>query len=220
MNYLDIETLDFFQSPHIRDLPRDRQMAAMRFGCAVLVGEGGEEVYLHDIPEQDVVTLWERLTSTGEPVVGWNLIAFDWPVICGNAARAGVADPGLITPRFVDLMALIRDITNQEPFGSCRQGRWGGRWYSLNAVAQANLGRSKTGDGQQASEWLASGDPALRQRAIDYCRHDVLLVRDLHQRLLAGQPLLLPPRAERGEVGTLRFFLNNEGKAGIDVERS
>lgn len=35
MIYLDIETLDFFQDPHIKALPRAQQLAAMRFGLAV-----------------------------------------------------------------------------------------------------------------------------------------------------------------------------------------
>lgn len=35
MIYLDIETLDFFSDPHIKSLPRDEQLAAMRLGCAV-----------------------------------------------------------------------------------------------------------------------------------------------------------------------------------------
>lgn len=33
MIYLDIETLDFFEDAHIKALPREEQLAAMRLGC-------------------------------------------------------------------------------------------------------------------------------------------------------------------------------------------
>lgn len=50
---------------------------------------------------------------------------------------------------------------------------------SLQSLAQATLGRSKTGSGPEAVSWWRSGDPALRQRVVDYCRKDVELLRDL-----------------------------------------
>jgi DEAD/DEAH box helicase domain-containing protein len=48
---------------------------------------------------------------------------------------------------------------------------------SLDAVAQATLGRGKTGSGKASVGWWRSGD---RQKVIDYCKQDVELTRDVY----------------------------------------
>ena len=50
---------------------------------------------------------------------------------------------------------------------------------SLQSVAQATLGKSKTASGLDAVAWWRSGDPALRQRVVDYCRTDVEILRQI-----------------------------------------
>jgi len=50
---------------------------------------------------------------------------------------------------------------------------------SLQSVAQATLGKSKTASGVEAVQWWRSGDPALRQRVVDYCRMDVEILRQI-----------------------------------------
>lgn len=50
---------------------------------------------------------------------------------------------------------------------------------SLQTLAQATLGKAKTGSGLDAVAWWRSGDPALRQRVVDYCRMDVEILRDV-----------------------------------------
>jgi DEAD/DEAH box helicase domain-containing protein len=50
---------------------------------------------------------------------------------------------------------------------------------SLQSAAQATLGRHKTGSGVEAVKWWRSGDPALRQRVVEYCRADVDILREL-----------------------------------------
>jgi DEAD/DEAH box helicase domain-containing protein len=50
---------------------------------------------------------------------------------------------------------------------------------SLQTVAQATLGKGKTGSGLDAVKWWRSGDPALRQRVVDYCRTDVEILREI-----------------------------------------
>lgn len=50
----------------------------------------------------------------------------------------------------------------------------------LESLAQATLGRGKTGTGTESVEWWRSGDPALRQKVIDYCKMDVELTRDIY----------------------------------------
>jgi DEAD/DEAH box helicase domain-containing protein len=50
----------------------------------------------------------------------------------------------------------------------------------LESVARATLGRGKTGSGTESVEWWRSGDPALRQKVVEYCKMDVELTRDLY----------------------------------------
>jgi DEAD/DEAH box helicase domain-containing protein len=50
---------------------------------------------------------------------------------------------------------------------------------SLQSLAQATLGKSKTASGVEAVKWWRSGDPALRQRVVDYCRMDVEILREI-----------------------------------------
>jgi DEAD/DEAH box helicase domain-containing protein len=50
----------------------------------------------------------------------------------------------------------------------------------LDSVAQATLGRGKTGSGTECVAWWRSGDPAQRQKAVEYCKMDVELTRDIY----------------------------------------
>ncbi len=50
----------------------------------------------------------------------------------------------------------------------------------LESLAKATLGRGKTGTGTESVEWWRSGDPALRQKVVDYCTKDVELTRDIY----------------------------------------
>jgi len=50
---------------------------------------------------------------------------------------------------------------------------------SLQTLAQATLGKSKTASGLEAVKWWRSGDPALRQRVVEYCRMDVEILREI-----------------------------------------
>ncbi len=51
----------------------------------------------------------------------------------------------------------------------------------LDSVATATLGRGKTGSGTESVQWWRSGDPALKQKVVDYCKMDVELTRDVYQ---------------------------------------
>ena len=50
----------------------------------------------------------------------------------------------------------------------------------LDSLARATLGRGKTGTGTESVQWWRSGDPALRQKVVDYCKMDVELTRDVY----------------------------------------
>lgn len=198
MIYLDIETLDFFQDAHIKALPRNQQLKAMRFGCAVTctVSTDGAQLWREWTTDQ-IETLYFYLCYAKEPIAGWNSLAFDWPVILNSAERAGVQllEIEHETVRHADLFDFIR--------------QWTGRWYSLEVIAQHNLGRGKLADGQKAAEWLRSGDADLVAKALEYCRYDVQLTMDLAAILRSGEPLRLPPRAQRQEWNEVLIW--NEG---------
>lgn len=191
--YLDTETEKFFSDPDIARLPREAQIPALagHFGCAVTYDaqRGWREWW----PEQ-VRALWHTLRDN--QIAGWNVIHFDVPLIQQAASLAGESDPGLDSWTALDLFAEIRTRTQ--------------RWYKLEEIAQANLGRGKSGDGQSAAEWLRSGDATLRQRAIEYCRLDVQLVIDLHA-LAQSDGLVLPPRARDDDLTTYRYWIGDDG---------
>lgn len=190
MIYLDIETLDFFQDPAIKALPREQQLRAMRFGIAVTYNDTGDE-WREWLPDQ-LPDLWAYLQ--GDIVAGWNIRSFDIPVIIHGMARLGhQVDASAIRAR--DLFYSIRDVT--------------GRWYKLEEIAQSNLGRGKSADGQQAAvwlrEWQTTGDIAPLRQALDYCQRDVELERDLYRWLYDGKPLLLPHRPAKGEINPIMW---------------
>jgi len=49
----------------------------------------------------------------------------------------------------------------------------------LESLAQATLGKGKTGSGLDAVRWWRSGEPELRQRVVEYCRQDVEILREI-----------------------------------------
>lgn len=183
MIYLDIETLDFFQDERIKALPRDKQLKAMRLGVAVTCNDKND--FATYFPS-DLGSLWCELYEA-DLVVGWNIADFDLPIL-----RYHWGEADLSRLNCCDIFAEIRTVT--------------GRWYKLEDVAQANLGRGKLADGQKAAEWLRSGDAELIAKAVEYCRYDVQLTVDLHAILLSDQPLRLPPRLARQEINEILFW--------------
>jgi len=51
----------------------------------------------------------------------------------------------------------------------------------LASVATATLRRGKTGSGTESVQWWRSGDPALKERVVEYCKMDVQLTREIYQ---------------------------------------
>jgi hypothetical protein len=216
MIVLDIETLDFFDDPHIKRLPRPIQLLAMQFGCAYTYDTTADMWVSywpvdHNTPlppdesvlcdRHALMALWRRLIN--QTILGWNLFEFDMPYIMLHINKLGYEGDAWLDPMsIIDLMAIIKRATR--PFGK-------DRWYKLGDIAQVNLGRGKLGDGRQAAEWLRSGDPALVARAAAYCREDVQLCLDLF-RLSQTTGLLLPARPERDEESDLRLWLDEDGK--------
>lgn len=173
MNYLyfDIETLDL--------IPPDRDLSKVRFGIGVTQETGADARTWQTVQVSELARY--LLNSDAEKIVGWNILDFDLRVLEHNT---GIM-LGMLRGCVFDLMHEIRVDTR--------------RWYKLDAIAVANLDRLKIGRGDLAVEWLNSGDPQQIAQAFDYCRDDVELVIQLHEKILRGEPLRLPARATRKE---------------------
>ncbi len=109
--------------------------------------------------EADIQRLLEE-TRKYDPIVTFNGERFDFRVLIAY----GKVDHLYRASR--DMLARLRE-------------KLGFR-VKLDSLASSTLGRSKTGSGVQSVEWWRSGDPALRQKVVDYCMKDVELTRDLY----------------------------------------
>ena len=91
-------------------------------------------------------------------VVGYNVLRFDYAVL--SAYQPDIHT--LLQGRTVDMLVdLSRRLGFRPP---------------LHSVAQATLGRSKTGDGTDAVRWFRAGEMA---KVVAYCQDDVTLTRDI-----------------------------------------
>lgn len=184
MLVIDIETIDWFTDPQIACLDRSDQVQAIRFGIAVTYDTETHEWDTFHATDGDVQRLIHKLNTT-LCIGGWNIARFDLLVIAAEAARRNVTERLAI--------ALVCDpcdsfITRYS------------RYYSLETIAQRNLGQGKSANGKQASVWLRSGNPDDYQAALDYCRLDVALEAALIEQW-QQHGLYLPCRPERGEEG-------------------
>jgi hypothetical protein len=204
--YLDIETTLWFDAPELAGVPRWQQLARLPWGLVVTWDElgGWREWEAAHAPG-----LWSLLTGGDRQIITWNGDEFDIPYVAVQARIRGYPNPPELEPvSSFDLMAWITRETKR------LDGK--GRWYKLDTIAAVNLGRGKIADGKQAAVWLQSGDPAERAQALQYCRDDVQILRDLHERLLGGGRIICPARPDRREYRELALSLG----AGYAAERA
>jgi len=101
-------------------------------------------------------TLWPILERT-DMLIGFNSDAFDIPLL--NRYY-----PGNLSPiRSLDLLSEVQKVL--------------GRRIRLQALAEATLGRGKSGDGISAGVWWKNGE---RDKVAEYCVEDVRLTRELY----------------------------------------
>lgn len=237
---LKIETLDYFDQPGFEGLNRDEQIERLRAGVAVTVGTEPDTMRTWWPDQMGTMSLVEWLleqSEKGAAIVGWNVDYFDLRVTWQNAVIPARVAVDLDTP--YQMMATcamgkeIERVTLMNRRGSTRHGIIrSGRVYTLNEVAEYNLTDNLSGyhdlmrseDGEDVewvqrrsvAKWLRSDDPALVQRATDYCHQGVVLALRLYW-LARGVGVLLPPRPERGEQGELRYFVRDDGASYIEV---
>lgn len=124
-----------------------------------VVGTWDEQNGLRTWYEEDVPRLLAELEDF-EPIVTFNGERFDFRVL----GAYGSVDA--LYGKSVDMLVLL---TKKLGFR-----------VKLDSLVQATLGRGKTGSGTESVQWWRSGDPALRQRVVDYCNKDVELTRDIY----------------------------------------
>ncbi|MCT7971223.1 hypothetical protein [Laspinema olomoucense] len=115
---------------------------------------------------QDNLAEFEALVKQADEVVGFNSLKFD-----DNLCAAH----GLNVRTTYDLLCEIRVAAGMPPHyvkGVTRSG------YSLEALAQANLGMGKSASGALAPQLWQQGQQG---KVIDYCLGDVAMNRKLYQ---------------------------------------
>lgn len=126
--------------------------------------------------EEQINELLELIKSRNK-VIGFNIKAFDWRVLQPYSHSLSLAN--------VPTIDLMEDVANYLGF---RVG--------LAALAEANLGESKSGHGLEAIKWYQEGNWEALQK---YCLDDVRLTRDLYE--LGGKRGYLKVNNRNGSVG-------------------
>lgn len=105
---------------------------------------------------EDLPKLWP-LIERADTLIGFNSDYFDIPIL--NRYYPG----DLTKIRSIDLMGEVQKVL--------------GRRVRLESLAQATLGRGKSGDGLEAGHWWENGE---REKVKEYCIDDVRLTRELY----------------------------------------
>ncbi len=106
--------------------------------------------------KEELHKLWP-LFERADMLIGFNSDAFDIPLL--NRYYPG----DLSHIRSLDLLAEVQKVL--------------GRRVRLQSLAEATLGRGKSGDGLTAGEWWKEGK---KERVREYCIEDVRLTRELY----------------------------------------
>jgi DEAD/DEAH box helicase domain-containing protein len=121
--------------------------------------------------DESQFALLSALLAQTELIVGFNVNRFDLPVL-----QPHVRVP-LRKLRSLDLLEEMRRVL--------------GHRVSLNAVARATLGRTKSGDGLQAVKLYQRGELDRLKR---YCLDDVRLTREVYEHGCRHRQVVIPSR--------------------------
>lgn len=149
----DIETTNFFTDTGSND------PASLTLACVCI--HDSQSGHYTSYLEEDLKKLWPILEKT-DILIGFNSDHFDIPIL--NKYYSG----DLRRLKSIDLMKEIKKKL--------------GRRIGLGAVAEATLGKKKSGGGADANIWWRNGE---KQKVVDYCIDDVRLTRELYDYALA-----------------------------------
>lgn len=144
----DIETSNFFPDVGSND-PAKLTLSV------VCIHDSATDSY-SSYTENELKNLWPILEKA-DLLIGFNSDHFDIPIL----AKYYSGDLSRI--KSVDLLKEIRTSI--------------GRRVKLDDVAEATLGKNKTGHGADAMNWWKNGE---RERVIKYCLEDVKITKELY----------------------------------------
>jgi DEAD/DEAH box helicase domain-containing protein len=147
----DLETQNLFE-----DVGGRSNIAALKVSCAVTWSSVRNDFTV--FWEEDIPALITELKSAGR-VVGFNVKGFDYEVL-----RPYAPDERL---QFLPTLDIMADLFSKLSFR-----------VSLDSVARATLGETKSADGTQAVTWWREGKLDL---LAEYCRVDVYVTRRIYE---------------------------------------
>lgn len=147
--YFDLESQKLFQEVGGRDPSR------LLLACGVTWSTARDDFAVYW--EQDAQALVDELKSA-DRVVGFNIINFDYQVL-----RPYAPNENFRSFRSVDM---LQDIYRALNFR-----------LSLDSIAKATLGTTKTADGLQSVQWFRAGE---LDRVAEYCKADVDITRRVY----------------------------------------
>ena len=147
----DLETQNLLQ-----DVGGRTGIERLRLSCGVTFSTERNDFAIYW--ERDAQALIEEL-KRADRVIGFNLIGFDYPVLRPYAPGFNFA-----SLRTLDLLQGIH--------------RTLGFRLSLNSIAEASLGATKSADGLKAVEWFRAGE---LEKIAEYCKVDVDITRQVYE---------------------------------------
>jgi DEAD/DEAH box helicase domain-containing protein len=148
--YFDLESQKLFQEVGGRDASK------LLLACGVTWSTQRNDFAVYW--EQDARALVSELKSA-DRVVGFNILHFDYEVL-----RPYAPGENLRSLRSLDMLQDIQRALNFR--------------LSLDSIAKATLGATKTADGVQSVEWYRNGE---LEKVAEYCKSDVDITRRVHE---------------------------------------
>lgn len=149
--FFDLETQNLFQ-----DVGGRSSIEKLRLSCGVTFSTERNDFAVYW--EKDAPALIDELKNA-DRVIGFNLIGFDYQVL-----RPYAPDFNFASLRTLDLLQDIHRIL--------------GFRLSLDAIAEASLGTTKSADGLKAVEWFRAGELG---KVAAYCKVDVDITRRIYE---------------------------------------
>ena len=149
--FFDLETQNLLQ-----DVGGHAGIEKLRLSCGVTYSTEKEDFSVYW--EREAQALIQELTDA-DRVIGFNLIGFDYPVLRPYAPGFNFAS--------IPTLDLLQDIHRTLGFR-----------LSLDSIAEASLGTSKSADGLKAVEWFRAGE---LEKVAEYCKVDVDVTRQVYE---------------------------------------
>jgi DEAD/DEAH box helicase domain-containing protein len=148
--YFDVESQKLFHEVGGRDPSK------LLLACGVTWSTARNDFAVYW--EKDAAALVAELKAA-DRIVGFNVIGFDYEVL-----RPYAQNVNFRTLRTTDM---LQDIYRTLNFR-----------LSLDSIARATLGTTKTADGVKSVEWFRNGE---LERVAEYCKSDVDITRRVHE---------------------------------------